>query len=331
MEKLNFSIFGFLSDKDKKIISFLYKDLKRNFGDYVDVPFGTLFKYLSDKFGNAISLYGIYKFLHILRYEHGSLTDDYVWKNPLRNDEEEYFSSKFFWDKITDYILSTKKFKSRISDLKLSFSNGCSIKVYDFKSVTSISGLSAKYEINCDNVGNSEEIYDTSGSFFVTIKINDYKNISLLLDIYNKKYEEISILQPWGNFKNITIDGMIELFTKIIIPYYEKFFEEYLGDRYEKYKLTFKEKNENIMKKIIRITENDLEKIIKKLIEETEEMELSEGKKKSGTKLCARGKAAAKAKFKVYPSAYANGYAVQVCKGRMPGTDGKKKCSPPYC
>jgi len=59
--------------------------------------------------------------------------------------------------------------------------------------------------------------------------------------------------------------------------------------------------------------------------------DIHEGKKKTGTKLCARGKAAAKAKFKVYPSAYANGYAVQVCKGNMPGTDGKKHCSGTYC
>lgn len=59
--------------------------------------------------------------------------------------------------------------------------------------------------------------------------------------------------------------------------------------------------------------------------------DLNEGKKKTGTKLCARGKSAAKSKFKVYPSAYANGYAVQVCKGKMPGLDGKKKCSSPYC
>jgi hypothetical protein len=59
--------------------------------------------------------------------------------------------------------------------------------------------------------------------------------------------------------------------------------------------------------------------------------QMNEGRKKSGTKLCARGKAAAKAKFKVYPSAYGNGFAVQVCQGRMPGLDGKKKCSPPYC
>jgi hypothetical protein len=58
---------------------------------------------------------------------------------------------------------------------------------------------------------------------------------------------------------------------------------------------------------------------------------VSEGKKKPGTKLCARGKAAAKSKFKVYPSAYANGYAVQVCKGTQPGLDGNKRCSSPYC
>ena len=58
---------------------------------------------------------------------------------------------------------------------------------------------------------------------------------------------------------------------------------------------------------------------------------MMEGRKKTGTKLCARGKAAAKAKFDVYPSAYANGYAVQVCKGKQPGNDGKKKCSGTYC
>jgi hypothetical protein len=47
-------------------------------------------------------------------------------------------------------------------------------------------------------------------------------------------------------------------------------------------------------------------------------------------KLCKRGKAAAKAKYKVYPSAYANGYAVQVCKGKKPGLDGKKKVASGY-
>lgn len=59
--------------------------------------------------------------------------------------------------------------------------------------------------------------------------------------------------------------------------------------------------------------------------------EMTEGRKKTGTKLCARGKAAAKSKFKVYPSAYSNGYAVQVCQGRIKGLDGKKHCSGAYC
>ena len=58
---------------------------------------------------------------------------------------------------------------------------------------------------------------------------------------------------------------------------------------------------------------------------------MMEGRKKAGTKLCARGKAAAKAKYDVYPSAYANGYAIQVCKGKKPGLDGKKRCSGTYC
>ena len=62
-----------------------------------------------------------------------------------------------------------------------------------------------------------------------------------------------------------------------------------------------------------------------------EDMMMSEGRKKTGTKLCARGKSAAKAKFDVYPSAYANGYAIQVCKGKIKGLDGKKRCSGTYC
>ena len=58
---------------------------------------------------------------------------------------------------------------------------------------------------------------------------------------------------------------------------------------------------------------------------------MMEGRKKTGTKLCARGKASAKAKYDVYPSAYSNGHAVEVCKGKIKGLDGKKHCSGAYC
>jgi hypothetical protein len=61
------------------------------------------------------------------------------------------------------------------------------------------------------------------------------------------------------------------------------------------------------------------------------DMLMGEGRKKTGTKLCARGKASAKAKYDVYPSAYSNGHAVQVCKGNIKGLDGKKHCSGAYC
>ena len=53
--------------------------------------------------------------------------------------------------------------------------------------------------------------------------------------------------------------------------------------------------------------------------------------KKKGNKICSAGIAWAKRTFDKYPSAYANGYAVQVCKGTKPGLDGKKRCSGKYC
>jgi hypothetical protein len=81
---------------------------------------------------------------------------------------------------------------------------------------------------------------------------------------------------------------------------------------------------------------NNMDQVFDFLMNETKKEyidyeDITEGRKKTGTKLCARGKAAAKSKFDVYPSAYANGYAVQVCKGTKPGLDGKKRCSSPYC
>jgi hypothetical protein len=83
---------------------------------------------------------------------------------------------------------------------------------------------------------------------------------------------------------------------------------------------------------------NNMDQVFDFLMNETKKHEeyvdyedINEGRKKAGTKLCARGKSAAKAKFKVYPSAYSNGYGVRVCKGDMPGLDGKKHCSGAYC
>jgi hypothetical protein len=84
----------------------------------------------------------------------------------------------------------------------------------------------------------------------------------------------------------------------------------------------------------LKIKAKELEPLSKDADEFMDQMlernNLEEGRKKTGTKLCARGKAAAKAKFDVYPSAYANGYAVQVCQGRIKGLDGKKRSSGAY-
>ena len=84
---------------------------------------------------------------------------------------------------------------------------------------------------------------------------------------------------------------------------------------------------------------NNMDQVFDFLMNETErdgmEMDddvvMMEGRKKTGTPLCARGLASAKAKYDVHPSAYSNGHAVQVCKGKIKGLDGKRHCSGAYC
>lgn len=86
----------------------------------------------------------------------------------------------------------------------------------------------------------------------------------------------------------------------------------------------------------------NMDQVFDFLINETEEdvenidYEMSEGnkkkkKKKKNNELCARGIASAKSRYDVYPSAYANGHAVQVCTGDAKGLDGEKRCSGKYC
>jgi hypothetical protein len=43
------------------------------------------------------------------------------------------------------------------------------------------------------------------------------------------------------------------------------------------------------------------------------------------TKLCSRGKSAAKRKFKIWPSAYASAYASKICAGKIKDPSGKKR------
>ena len=79
----------------------------------------------------------------------------------------------------------------------------------------------------------------------------------------------------------------------------------------------------------VTVAKENIDQVLDFFMNETKEAINEE--KKNKNKLCDRGISAAKSKFDVYPSAYANGYAVQVCKGTMPGLDGKKKCSGSYC
>jgi hypothetical protein len=243
MEKLNFSIFGFLSDRDKKTIYFLYKDLNRNFKHYQNEPFANLFKYLFNRFGNTFSLYEIYKFLYILKYNYENLIDDYVWRESYYNNEEQYILLRSYnLYEISNFILHNDKFISQINDLRFSFFNGCGIDIFNFKPNPSMDGLRSSFETQCHDDDN-DEVYSNSGYFYVSFKFIDNSTMEFRFDLFRESDIKIIIPHPWGDFKNITIDGMIELFTKTIVPYYKQFFSNYLGRNHKRYVINFVQKN----------------------------------------------------------------------------------------
>jgi len=81
----------------------------------------------------------------------------------------------------------------------------------------------------------------------------------------------------------------------------------------------------------VTVAKENMDQVLDFFMNMKDEGEINEAKKKKKNKLCSRGISAAKSKYDVYPSAYANGYAVQVCKGTIKGLDGKKRCSGSYC
>jgi hypothetical protein len=87
----------------------------------------------------------------------------------------------------------------------------------------------------------------------------------------------------------------------------------------------------NNMDQVFDFLMNETERDGMEMNMDNEDMVMMEGRKKTGTPLCARGLASAKAKYDVHPSAYSNGHAVQVCKGKIKGLDGKRHCSGSYC
>ncbi len=145
---------------------------------------------------------------------------------------------------------------------------------------------------------------------------------------YNWKVTTDEITKPKFDFKNLTKND-----RHIFYNYYFDYF-----DIFNKLSDKIIQNGHDWADDHISTAKENLDQVFDFMMNETRKEnqyidyeDIQEGRKKTGTKLCARGKSAAKSKFKVYPSAYANGYAIQVCKGKIKGLDGKRQCSGTYC
>lgn len=349
MEKLNFNRYTNLSQKDKKTLTFFYSLLTKKFGDIKNADSIDMLNYLVSKLGkNTLPPIDILSYVFKLKFEHRYLTSPkdtefyYTIDGNEMNLNKNFLVSHYFEHYYLNDVVKNSAFQMSMfncfdsTPIKL---EGKTIN-NDDTGERWVEGNKTFY-LGVGSVPSktfplmlSIKIKNKHQFFFVSIEYRDEKiEVELRGEGERKNY---TFPVFWDDIRKIDYKDLSKFICEKIKPLIIDFIHEYLINNYD----DLIELNENIkknkkMKKIIKLTESDIEKIINKIIESNEldnyDETLSEGRKKSGTKLCSRGKAAAKAKFKVYPSAYANGFAIQVCKGRMKGLDGKKRCSPPYC
>lgn len=349
MEKLNFNRYINLSQKDKKILTFFYTLLSKKFSDIYNTNSFELLRYLISKIGkNTMHPYDILSYVYKVKYEYKNFTkpNDTEYHPTVDADnigmDKDYVMQSYFEYYYLNEVVENSAFQ-------MSMFNCFDSTPIKLEGKTINNGYTGERWVEEDktfylNVGGvpsktfplmlSIKIKNKHQFFFVSVMCRDEKiEVELRGEGERKNY---TFPVFWDDIRKIGYKDLSKFICEKIKPLIIDFIHEYLINNYD----DLIELNENIkknkkMKKIIKLTESDIEKIINKIIESDEldyyDDTLSEGRKKAGTKLCSRGKAAAKSKFKVYPSAYANGYAVQVCKGRMPGLDGKKRCSSPYC
>jgi hypothetical protein len=229
MKKLNFATFKFLTENDKKALTFLHNVIKKNNLDRSnEFMFVNLFDFLVSKYGKSFSLYDIYKYSMILRYHIDALERDEV--HYSYNTEEDVISTTFF-DHIIKQIIKSEKFKLNLNHLQKTFdirgeTKTCFIDLEEFKVDRSM--IYSTAHIKCINV-EGENIYRRENTFFIDFDIPNFNDIEITFQLFERKKEKFIMKQPWGNIKNITIENLIKMLDNQDFLYrYENFFDDYL-------------------------------------------------------------------------------------------------------
>jgi len=238
MKKLNFGTFKFLTEKDKTALTFLYNVIKRNnFDKSNEFMFVNLFDFLVSKYGKNFSLYDIYKYSTILRYNIDALERDEVYYS--YDNEEDVITATFF-DHIIKQIIKSEKLGLGLNRLQKTFdvrgdTKTCFIDLEEFKVDRAM--IYSTAHIKCfDDEG--ENIYRRQNTFFIDFDIPNFNDIEIKFILFERKEEKFIMKQPWGNIKNITIKNFISIFDNQDFLYrYENFFDDYLYEITDKQRI----------------------------------------------------------------------------------------------
>jgi hypothetical protein len=333
MEKLNFNKFTNLSQKDKKTLTLFNHLLSKKFPDFPkDYMVSDLVNYLFSKFGKKIiHPVDVLNYIFKLKHYYDDLTapeDTKFWSTTDSSDMGvgenflTYFYFQFFFKKDvtksdTFFVKMMNCFNDVIKLERRIVNNDDTGERWEEGE--------QKISLRVDTKGDSTfpviANINSQMILYISIDYEEGKNqIKVKFDTSSAigKSKEYYLPVFWDDIRKIDENDFFRFICKEIKPEFLEFVSEVVHENIHLFnKLS---ENKNILKnkemtKIIKLTENDIENIIQKIIESKE---IDEGKKNVPTnpKLWKQCLAWARSRYKVCPSAYCNGAAAKRYKSK---------------
>lgn len=233
MEKLNFSAFSNITERDKKILNALYKLLHRKF-DIQKAFTWDMVDYLSTKISDTqLPLLDVVNYLYTLKFNMHFLTDTYKFDSPVKDLDIDHIvmsMKEIVFKTLMDRIVKKESF---LNSVKKCFENKELFRYVTPAFVLPGSGERTnivKFDADDIELGKVYLFYTTISvndeylkGIFVEIKYgeSDESNVKVIIKVGDTE-ESFTLPSFWEDLRHPNEENLLKFICKDLVPYYIK-------------------------------------------------------------------------------------------------------------
>lgn len=232
MEKLNFTAFGNVTERDKKILNALYKLLYRKFDIQKSFTWDMV-DYLSTKISDTqLPLLDVVNYLYTLKFNMHFLTDTYKFDSPVKDLDIDHIVMSMkdvVFKTLIDRIVKKESF---LNSVKKCFNDK---ELFSYTSPINDEQIIVKFDADDIELGKVYLFYTTISvndtylrGIFVEIKYgeSDEKHVTVQIKIGSTE-ESFTLPFFWDDLRHPNEESLLKFLCEDLIPYYIKTIKKY--------------------------------------------------------------------------------------------------------